>query len=110
MTEMTKIDKQAAKDIIRKGILHRHAQWHQELKALLSRPYSGAENEYDRSMEIMDKARKFNKEAMLMEEYYNSNNLLFGLAALYRNGHISIAEIETLPDKVSTAVRPLLSL
>lgn len=39
-------------------------------------------------MEITHKARKFFKEAMMMEEYYNTNNLVVGLACLYRDNHI----------------------
>ena len=36
MIELTKSEKRAAKDLIRKGILHRHAQWQQELRELLN--------------------------------------------------------------------------
>lgn len=35
MIELNKSEKRAAKDLIRKGILHRHAQWQQELRELL---------------------------------------------------------------------------
>lgn len=68
MIELTKSDKRAAKDLIRKGILHRHAQWQQELRELLNKPYSEDGNEFDRSLEITDKARNFYKEAMMMED------------------------------------------
>ena len=47
MIELTKSEKRAAKDLIRKGILHRHAQWHQELRELLNKPYGEEGNEFD---------------------------------------------------------------
>lgn len=39
MTELTKKEKRATKEIIRKGILHRHAQWQRELRELLEKPF-----------------------------------------------------------------------
>lgn len=61
MIELTKNEKRAAKDLIRKGILRRHAQWQQEFRELLNKPYGEDGNEFDRSLEITEKARKFYK-------------------------------------------------
>ena len=105
MIELTKSEKRAAKDLIRKGILHRHAQWHQELRELLNKPYGEEGNEFDRSMEITDKARKFYKEAMIMEDYYRTNNLVSGLACLYRDEHLKVEDIDSLPEIIVQAVK-----
>ena len=105
MIELTKSEKRAAKDLIRKGILHRHAQWHQELRELLNKPYGDEGNEYDRSLEITDKARKFYKEAMIMEDYYRNGNLMMGLACLYRDEHITAEDIDSLPENIAQAIK-----
>lgn len=110
MIELTKSEKQAAKDVIRKGILHRHAQWHQELRELLNKPYGDEGNEFDRSLEITDKARKFYKEAMMMEDYYRTNNLVSGLACLYRDEHLTAEDIDSLPEKIQQTIRMILRL
>ena len=87
MKEFTKSEKQAAIGLIRRGILHRHAQWHKEIRELLDKPY-GEDNEFDRSMEITKMARDFYKEALEMENYYSIRNLLIGGAVLFRIGDI----------------------
>ena len=110
MIELTKSDKRAAKDLIRKGILHRHAQWQQELIELLNKPYGEDGNEFDRSLEITDKARKFYKESMMMEDYYSTNNLVSGLACLYRDNHLSTEDIDSLPENISMAIKRMLDI
>lgn len=110
MIELTKSEKRAAKDLIRKGILHRHAQWHHELRMLLNKPYDEDGNEFDRSLEITDKARKFYKEAMMMEDYYSTNNLVSVLACLYRDNHISALDLESLPENVAMAIKRILNI
>lgn len=110
MIELSNSEKRVAKEIIRKGILHRHAQWQHELRELLNTPYGENCNEYDRSLEITDKARKFYKEAMLMEDYYSTHNLVVGLACLYRDNHISTEEMESLPENVGMAFKRILNL
>lgn len=110
MIELTKSEKRAAKDLIRKGILHRHAQWQQELRELLNKPYGEDGNEFDRSLEITDKARKFYKEAMMMADYYSTNNLVSGLACLYRDNHISAKDLDSLPENVAMAIQRILDI
>lgn len=110
MIELTKSEKRAAKDLIRKGILHRHAQWQQELRELLNKPYGEDGNEFDRSLEITDKARKFYKEAMMMEDYYSTNNLVSRLACLYRDNHISAKDLDSLPENVAMAIQRILDI
>lgn len=110
MIELTKSEKRAAKELIRKGILHRHAQWQQELRELLNKPYGEDGNKFDRSLEITDKARKFYKEAMMMEDYYSTNNLVSGLACLYRDNHLTTEDIDSLPENISMAIKRILNI
>ncbi len=98
-----------AKDIIRRGILHRHTQWQEELRKLLDKPLSEKCNEYDRSMQITDKSRKFYKEAMEMEDYYRNTMLLEGLANLYYRKYITDEDLSNLSDEVKQAIAVLLS-
>ncbi len=107
--ELSKEDKRLAKDIIRRGILHRHAQWQEELRKLLDKPLNEKCNEYDRSMQITDKSRKFYKEAMEMEDYYRNSMLLIGLANLYYRKHITDEDLSPLSDEVKQAIAVLLS-
>ncbi len=109
MVELSKEDKRLAKDIIHKGILHRHAQWQNELRKLLEKPLNEKYNEYDRSMQITDKARKFYKEAMEMEEYTRNSMLLAGLANLYYRKYVTDEDLSDLSDQVKQAIDLLLS-
>lgn len=110
MRELTKEEKRAAKELLRKGILHRHAQWHQELRDFLNEPYGESGNEYVCSMEITDRARKFYKEAMMMEDYYSPNNIEMGLTCLYRDGHLSDMDIAGLSEGLQQTIRLMLRL
>ncbi len=108
MIELSNQDKRTAKDIIRKGILRRHAQWQQELRRLLDKPFEEGSNEFDRSMQITDKARKFYKKAMQMEEYYRNTMLLPGLANLYSHKLITEEDLTDLSEEVTQAIHFLL--
>lgn len=88
MRELTKAEKRQAKDVIRIGILRRHAEWLRELRELLDQPYDEETNEFDRSMTVTDKSRKFYKEAMGMEQFYNNTMLIGGLTRLLYDGYI----------------------
>ena len=99
MRELTKEEKKQAKELLKKGILRRHAEWHGEIRDLLDRPHdSEIFNEFDRSMMITDKARKFYKEAMQLEDYYRNSLLPSGLVILFRDGYLTADDIATLPD------------
>ena len=57
MREFTKAERRQMKEILKVGILRRHAEWQEELKALLDAPFAEDENEFDRSLQInLDKA------------------------------------------------------
>ncbi len=107
--EISKEDKRVAENLIRRGILHRHAQWQEELRKLLDTPLDEKCNEYDRSMQITDKACKFYKEAMEMEDYHRPSMVLTGLANLYYRKHITDEDLSGLSDEVKQAITVLLS-
>lgn len=87
------------KELLRKGILKRHAQWQSELREMLDRPFDDEiGNEFDRSMAITDMARKFYKEAMQMEDYYRNSMLIIGLLNLLHDGYITGEDIAILPE------------
>ena len=107
--ELTKADKRLAKDIIRQGILRRHAQWQQELRELLDRPLDENKNEYDRSLQITDEARKFYKEAMEMEDYCRNSMLMIGLANLYHRHLITDDDLAKLSEEIRQSIHLLLN-
>ena len=89
MRELTKGEKKQVKELLRKGILRRHAQWQSELRELLDKPFDDEiGNEFDRSMLITDKVRKFYKEAMQ----------IIGLLNLLHDGYLTGEDIAGLPD------------
>lgn len=99
MRELTKSEKKQAKELLKKGILKRHSEWHNEMRELLDRPFdSEIGNDFDRSMMLTDKARRFYKEAMQMEDYYRNTMLAIGLLNLYREGYLTCEDITELPD------------
>ena len=98
MRDFTKAEKKQAEEVLRKGILRRHAEWHNELRELLNRPYEvEKENEFDRSMMIIKSSRKFYKEALALEDYYRTTMLPFGLRNLYHDGYLTTEDISVLP-------------
>ena len=101
MRELTKSEKKQAKELLKKGILRRHAEWQNEMRELLDRPFDEKiGNEFDRSMMITDKARKFYKEAMRMEDYYRTSMLVIGLLNLFHEGYLTREDIIGLPDEL----------
>ncbi len=105
MIELSKEDKKAAREILRRGILHRHAQWQEEMRDLLDKPYNKGENEYDRNMQITGKSREFYKEAMEMEDYYRGSQMIFGLAQLYHGQYLTDEDLEPLSEEAIASVR-----
>ena len=99
MRELTKAEKKQLKELLKKGILRRHAEWQNEMRELLNRPLDAETgNEFDRSMMITDKARKFYKEAMRMEDYYRTSMIAIGLLNLHHDGYLTDEDITALPD------------
>ena len=99
MKEPTKAEKKQLKELLKKGILRRHAEWQNEMRELLNRPLDAeTDNEFDRSMMITDKARKFYKEAMQMEDYYRTSMLAIGILNLFHDGYLTDKDLNALPD------------
>lgn len=107
--EFSTADKRLAKDIIRRGVLHRHAQWQQELRELLDKPFDENSNVYDRSLQITNEARKFFKEAMEMEDYYRNSMLLTGLANLYYRHLITDDDLAELSEEIKRSILLILN-
>jgi hypothetical protein len=59
MEDFSKAEKKQLKALL---ILRRHTEWLRELRELLDQPYDEETNEFDRSMTVTDKSRKFYKE------------------------------------------------
>lgn len=105
MIELTKAEKKLAKELIKKGILKRHAEWHREIRELLDRPFDDEiRNEFGKSMILTDKARKFFKEAMWMEDFYRRQRLVFGLRELFQEGYLTAEDVAVLPDDLRERV------
>lgn len=102
MREFNKTQRKLIKPIIKKGILRRHAEWQNELRELLDSPFDhiSMSNEFDRSMLITDKARKFYKEAMRLEDYYRSSWLDAGVTNLLIDGYLTFEDLSELPDEL----------
>ena len=100
MREFTKAERRQMKEILKVGILRRHAEWQEELKALLDAPFAEDENEFSRSMQITDMARKFYKEAKTMEDYYRTSWIESGIVYLLIEGYLSLEELSGLPEEL----------
>lgn len=101
MRELTKSEKRQANELLKKGILRRHAEWQNGMRELLDRPFdTEIGNEFNRSMMITDKARKFYKEAMRMEDYYRTSMLVNGLLNLFHEGFLTGEDITGLPEEL----------
>ena len=73
--ELTKADMLQLKDIIRRGILRRREEWLKETSELISKPYDGDENAFDRCMEVTKRSRDYFKESMGREYYYRNSKM-----------------------------------
>lgn len=104
MLELTKSEKHSAKELLKRGILRRHAQWQQEMRDLLDSPLEEGSNEFDRSMLITAESRKFYKEAMKMEDYYRNSMLIPGLACLYQDGYLTSDDLAELPERLQQTI------
>lgn len=98
MREFTKAERRQMKDILKVGILRRHAEWQNKLKALLDEPLAEDENEFSRSMQITDMARKFYKEAMKMEDYYRTSLIESGIIYLLMDGYLLFGDFSVLSE------------
>lgn len=57
-------------------------------------------NEFDRSMEITARSRKFYNEAMQMEKYCRTSMLPIGLLYLFSRGYLNADDIACLPEDI----------
>lgn len=102
--EPTKQERRILKEIIKKGNLVRYGEWLKEMDALIHKPYSDGENEFDRCMEVTKKSRNFFKEAMKREDFYRNTQLLNGAAILLHEKYIDEDDLEPLSDEIKKAV------
>lgn len=106
MRDLTKAERKKVKELIKRGILRRHAQWQQEMRELLNQPFNEeTENEFTRSIQITDRARKFYKEAMELENYYGTQMLTCGLQYLLIDGYLKTDELSELPEDLKDYLR-----
>lgn len=102
--EPTKQERRILKEIIKKGNLARYGEWLKEMDALIHKPYSDGENEFDRCMEVTKKSRNFFKEAMKREDFYRNTQLLNGAAILLCEEYIDRSDLSPLSDEIKSAV------
>lgn len=100
MKDFTPSERRQIKDIIRIGILRRHAEWQSEMRELLNRPLEDRENEFDRSLTITNKSRNFFKEAMRMEDFYRNNWIDIGVTILLRGGYLTTDDLSPLSEEL----------
>ncbi len=100
MRELSKQEKQVAREVLKRGILNRHVEWQNEVKELLESPVKDGENAFDKSMEITKMARDFFKEAMALEDYYRNSLLIIGLANLYSHHYLTIEDFDGFDEEL----------
>lgn len=103
--ELSKADKRQLKDIIRRGNLCRCEEWLKETSELISKPYNGEENAFDRCMEVTKRSRDYYKEAMSREDYYNYSMMLSGAGSLLAEGYLTLEDIKDCREDVQVAIR-----
>ena len=104
MGDLSKCERKIAHELLKRGILRCHAEWQREMMSLLNSPLGKDENEYDRSMAITSKARKFYKEAM--EMFYRNTWIITGLSGLYCDGYLTDADLSEVSEETQEYVKP----
>ena len=103
--ELTKTDKAQLKEIIKKGILKLCMEWLEQTDKLINKEYDNQENAFDRCMEIAKRSSDFYKEAMKRENYYRTQMMLSGVAALLAQGYISMDDIADCREEIKSAIK-----
>lgn len=103
-----KNDLRIAKEILKIGILRRHEEWQKELATIISKPYHTEKNAFDRSMEITKMSKDFFKEAMRLEDYYDTRMIPIGIIALLRNGNLDKEDLSKLSEGAQEEISTLL--
>ena len=106
MAELTKSEKKQFRELLKKGILRRHAEWQNEMRELLDRQFDDEiGNEFDRTMLLTDSSRKFYKEAMQMEDYYRTSMLIIGLRNLLHDGYLKVDDIAEFSEELKMSLK-----
>lgn len=103
--ELTKADKRQLKDIIRRGILRRCEEWLKETSELISKPYDGEENAFDRCTEVTKRSRDYYKEAMEREDYYRNTMIELGVYVLLKEGYLTLDDLSELRPEVQSDIK-----
>ena len=102
---MTKNERKVAKEVLKRGILRRHAAWLKETRDIIIQGMDAGENEFDLSMHITRRSKDFFKEAMDLEDYYRTSWIEDGLRFLYRRGFLNDEDISVLPSEIVEGIR-----
>ena len=100
MERLTKQERKIAKELLRTGILRRHAEWQKEIRDMIDRRLKNGDNEFSISMDVTKSSKDFFKEAIKMEDYYRTRWIEFGLRYLYYNHYLTDEEISVLPPEI----------
>lgn len=100
MERLTKQKRKIAKELLRTGILRRHAEWLKEIRDMIDRRLKNGDNEFSISMDVTKSSKDFFKEAIKMEDYYRTRWIEFGLRYLYYNHYLTDEEISVLPPEI----------
>lgn len=102
--ELNKTDRAQLKEIIKKGILKLCMEWLEQTDKLINKEFNNQENAFDRCMEIAKRSSDFYKEAMMRENYYRTQMMLSGAAALLAQGYISMDDIADCREEIKSAI------
>lgn len=89
----------------KKGILKLCKEWLEQTDKLINKEYDNHENAFDRCMEIAKRSNVFYKEAMMRENYYRTQMMLSGAAALLAQGYISLDDIADCREEIQSAIK-----
>ena len=107
--ELNKTDKAQLKEIIKKGILKRCKEWLEQTDKLINKEFNNQENAFDRCMEIAKWSSDFYKEAMKRENYYRTQMMLSGVAALLAQGYIFMDDIADCREEIKTTIKQIIA-
>ena len=102
--ELNKTDRAQLKEIIKKGILKLCMEWLEQTDKLINKEFNNQENAFDRCMEIAKRSSDFYTEAMKRENYYRTQMMLSGAAALLAQGYISMDDIADCREEIKSAI------
>lgn len=80
-------------------------EWLEQTDKLINKEFNNQENAFDRCMEIAKRSSDFYKEAMKRENYYRTQMMLSGAAALLAQGYISMDDIADCREEIKSAIK-----